>query len=104
MQVREPSNFFCSTKYTIIGSRSDHLGVSSIGIAVPCGLLNGTIGPWHSVSLRIPQFLSSLDLPSAIALAQYFFFLWIIYLIVGIPSAIRRANSLHGNKKIGKGP
>ena len=75
MQVREPSNFFCSTKYTIIESKSDHLGVSSIGIAVPCGLLNGTIRPWHSVSLRIPQFLSSLDLPSAIASAQYCFFM-----------------------------
>ena len=74
MQVREPSNFFCSTKYTIIESRSDHLGVSSIGIAVPCGLLNGTIGPWHSVSLRIPQFLNRLDLPSAIVLVQNCFF------------------------------
>ena len=75
IQVGEPSNFFCSSKYTIIGSRSDHLGVGSIGIAVPCGLLNGTIGPWHSVSLRIPQFLSSLDLPSDIASAQYCFFM-----------------------------
>ena len=103
IQVREPSNFFCSSKYTIIESRSDHLGVSSIGIDEPCGLLNGTIRPWHSVSLRTPQFLNSLDLPSAIATAQNCF-LWIIYLIVGIPSVIRRANSLHGNKKIGKGP
>ena len=75
MQVREPSNFFCSSKYTIIESRSDHLGVSSIGIDEPCGLLNGTIRPWHSVSLRTPQFLNSLDLPSAIATAQNCFFM-----------------------------
>ena len=79
------------------------MGVGSIGTDVPCGLLNGTIRPWHTVSLRIPQFLNRLDLPSAIVLVQNCF-LWIIYLIVGIHSVIRQANSLHGNKMIGKGP
>ena len=75
MQVREPSIFFCITKYIIFGSRSNHLGVSSIGIAAPCGLLNGTMWHCHSVSFKIPQFFIGFQLSSAIVMAQYCFFM-----------------------------
>ena len=78
MQVREPSTFFCSTKYNIFGSRIDHLGVSGIGIDVLCDLLNGTIWPCHSVTMKIPRFFIGFYLSSAIAIVQYCIFMVVI--------------------------